>query len=188
VKPSRWLCILQVAKGKKEHQTLHAFSGTTVRLKTFVHEALCAVLTHLPPCFLDCTTAFLELNRDRYIDATNPLGKKVITRETVDFVLSNDNSRFLKRTKNQTGNGLCSPRPRRIVNRPTRFNIACVERRYKRQFALGPITTPGGGTTSLSQFSRTSRPCLSRACQQTALLCSTLCQYCHSLAVYRQWY
>jgi hypothetical protein len=103
--------------------------------------------------------------------------------------LSNNNGRFLKRTKNKNRQWIvlftAQAHTKSAHAIQYRLRKKALQRGNSRQ---GPTTTPGGGTAPLSQFSRTSRPCSSRACQQTALLCSTLCQYCHSLAVYRQWY
>jgi hypothetical protein len=174
-------------------------NGTTVRLKTADCLLIrhCALFSHTL-CFSQCTTAFLELNRDRYIDATSPADKKAIIHEIVDHIVTK-NGRFLKRVKNKNNTKQWIVLSAAKVHLKTAHAIQYRMRKKARQICKtrqAVLATAGMVECNLVDddsapflfLSPKPRQCSTRDCQQTALECSTLCQYCHRLEGYLQWY
>jgi hypothetical protein len=174
-------------------------SGTTVRLKTadcLLIRRRCALFSR-NLCFSECTSAFLELNRDRYIDATNSFDKRAIIHEIVDHILLN-NGRFLKRIKNKNNSKQWLVLSTAKAHIKTAHAIQYRMRKKAKQICRtrkAILATAGivecnraDDAAPFLFLSPGPRQCSSRDCQQTALERSTLCQYCHKFEGYLQWY
>jgi hypothetical protein len=126
------------------------------------------------------------------MDTTNPAEKKTIIHEIVNHIVLK-NGRFLKRIKNKDNT------KQWVVLSTTKVHLKTA---HAIQYRLRKKAIQNGMAQKLKMRTRDNikdtvpmqflsprpRLCSSGDCQNTALECSNMCQYCHSLQAYCQWY
>jgi hypothetical protein len=174
-----------LGRGSKHHlhpgnQRYHGTSATTAFDPTWITLSLTHVFCLVP-------LAFLELNRDRYMDTTSPIDKKAIIKEIVDHIVLK-NGRFLKRVvyKDNTKQWIALSAVK--VHLKTAHAIQYRMRKKKSENVLRTKMTPNallkqqlaqGVVAPLKLLAPKVRLCSYGGCQRLALECSTMCYYCY---------
>jgi hypothetical protein len=176
-----------LGRGTKHH--LHPgnqrYNGTNVTVWDLTRIP-CRYLFSLTPVFRLLPLAFLELNSDRYMDATNPVDKKAIIIEIVNHIVLK-NGRFLKRVvcKDKTKQWIALSTVKAHLK--TAHAIQYRMRKKSSQNVRIKMTTNAllkqqltHGTAALLQpLAPRIKLCSYGGCQRLATEHSALCYYCH---------
>jgi hypothetical protein len=179
-----------LGRGTKHHlhpgnQRYNGTNATECDGHTRITYRYACVLSHTR--FASLPLAFLELNRDRYMDATNPIDKKAIIIEIVDHIVMK-NGRFLKRL-------VCKDKTKQWValsSAKVHLKTAhAIQYRMRKKKGEGVLTAKISTNVLLKQqraqglvaplqvLAPRIKHCSYSGCQRVAMECSPLCYYCY---------